>query len=145
MQRNRRITQQSDGRRFRNVVNQHLNHAELHRRFFVSFLIRLIWFLNIWILTRKLLNVETAKNSRLTVFLLTFKLIFLFKSLLTIEFLSTQWTVLTSTESSISTGMKWMQPLRRLCFPTTVNKAQGQSINNVGEYLPQPVSSHWQL
>ena len=27
----------------------------------------------------------------------------------------------------------------------TVNKAQGQSINNLGVYLPQPVFSHGQL
>ena len=27
----------------------------------------------------------------------------------------------------------------------TINKAQGQSINNLGVYLPQPVFSHGQL
>ena len=26
-----------------------------------------------------------------------------------------------------------------------INKAQGQSINNLGDYLPQPVFSHGQL
>ena len=32
-----------------------------------------------------------------------------------------------------------------LCFAMTINKAQGQSINNLGVYLPQPVYSHGQL
>ena len=30
----------------------------------------------------------------------------------------------------------------KLCFAMTINKAQGQSINNLGVYLPQPVFSH---
>ena len=30
-------------------------------------------------------------------------------------------------------------------FAMTINKAQGQSINNLGVYLPQPVFSHGQL
>ncbi|KAG5576033.1 hypothetical protein H5410_056167 [Solanum commersonii] len=33
----------------------------------------------------------------------------------------------------------------RLCFSMTINKAQGQTIPNVGLYLPQHVSSHGQL
>ncbi|KAG5565447.1 hypothetical protein RHGRI_001363 [Rhododendron griersonianum] len=33
----------------------------------------------------------------------------------------------------------------RLCFAMTINKAQGQTIPNVGVYLPQPVFSHGQL
>ena len=33
----------------------------------------------------------------------------------------------------------------KLCFAMTVNKAQGQSINNLGVYLPYPVFSHGQL
>ena len=33
----------------------------------------------------------------------------------------------------------------KLCFAMTINKAQGQSINNLGVYLPQPVFSHGQL
>ena len=33
----------------------------------------------------------------------------------------------------------------KLCFATTINKAQGQSINNFGVFLPQPVFSHGQL
>lgn len=33
----------------------------------------------------------------------------------------------------------------RLCFSMTINKAQGQTIPNVGLYLPQHVFSHGQL
>jgi ATP-dependent DNA helicase PIF1 len=33
----------------------------------------------------------------------------------------------------------------RLSFAMTVNKAQGQTIPNVGLYLPEPVFSHGQL
>ena len=33
----------------------------------------------------------------------------------------------------------------KLCFAMTINKAQGQSINNLGVYLPQPVFLHGQL
>ncbi|KAL4564811.1 hypothetical protein LXL04_028882 [Taraxacum kok-saghyz] len=33
----------------------------------------------------------------------------------------------------------------RLCFAMTINKAQGQTIPNVGVYLPDPVFSHGQL
>jgi ATP-dependent DNA helicase PIF1 len=33
----------------------------------------------------------------------------------------------------------------RLSFAMTVNKAQGQTIPNVGVYLPKPVFSHGQL
>uniref|UniRef100_K3Y1E1 ATP-dependent DNA helicase n=1 Tax=Setaria italica TaxID=4555 RepID=K3Y1E1_SETIT len=40
---------------------------------------------------------------------------------------------------------KWKQFLVRLSFAMTINKAQGQTIPNVGIYLPEPVFSHGQL
>ena len=41
--------------------------------------------------------------------------------------------------------MKRRQFPIRLCFAMTINKAKGQSINNLGVYLPQPVFSHGQF
>ena len=41
--------------------------------------------------------------------------------------------------------MKRRQFPIRLCFAMIINKAQGQSINNLGDYLPQPVFSHGKL
>lgn len=33
----------------------------------------------------------------------------------------------------------------RICFAMTINKAQGQTLNRVGIYLPQPAFSHGQI
>ncbi|XP_012857053.1 PREDICTED: ATP-dependent DNA helicase PIF1-like [Erythranthe guttata] len=40
---------------------------------------------------------------------------------------------------------KWKQFPVRLCFAMTINKAQGQTISNVGVYFPQSGFSHGQL
>ena len=41
--------------------------------------------------------------------------------------------------------MKRRQFPIRLSFAMTMNKAQGQNIDNLGVHLPQPVFSHGQL
>ena len=51
----------------------------------------------------------------------------------------------TPSESSLPFRVKIRQFPIRLCFAMTMNKAHGQSINNLGVYLPQPVLSHGQL
>ena len=45
-------------------------------------------------------------------------------------------------ETSLPSRTKRRQFTIRLCFAMTIKKAQGQSINNLGVYLPQPVFSH---
>ena len=52
---------------------------------------------------------------------------------------------LTSSEISLPFRVKRRQFTIRLCFAMTINKTQGQSINNIGVYLPQPIFSHGQL
>ena len=52
---------------------------------------------------------------------------------------------LTPSETFLPFGMKRRQFPIRLCFGMTTNKAQGQSINNSGVYLPQPVFSYGQF
>ena len=52
---------------------------------------------------------------------------------------------LNPSESSLPSRMKKRQFPFRLCFAMTINKTQGQSINNLGVYLPQPVFSHGQM
>lgn len=50
-----------------------------------------------------------------------------------------------SDEDMFPFKMKRTQFPIRLCFSMTINKAQGQTIPNVGIYLPEPVFSHGQL
>jgi ATP-dependent DNA helicase PIF1 len=50
-----------------------------------------------------------------------------------------------SDDISLPFKMKRKQFPIRLSFAMTINKAQGQTIPNVGIYLPEPVFSHGQL
>ena len=49
---------------------------------------------------------------------------------------------LTPSELSSQFTMKRRQFRVRLCFKMTINKVRGQSMNNLGAYLPKPVFSH---
>jgi hypothetical protein len=50
-----------------------------------------------------------------------------------------------SEDLTLPLKFKRKQFLIRLSFAMTINKAQGQTIPNVGIYLPEPVFSHGQL
>jgi ATP-dependent DNA helicase PIF1 len=50
-----------------------------------------------------------------------------------------------SEDNSLPFKLKRKQFPIRLSFAMTINKAQGQTIPNVGIYLPEPVFSHGQL
>ena len=52
---------------------------------------------------------------------------------------------LTPTDTNLPFKLSRRQFPVRLCFAMTINKAQGQSINNLGVYLPSPVFGHGQL
>ncbi|GJX95036.1 ATP-dependent DNA helicase PIF1-like protein [Tanacetum coccineum] len=53
--------------------------------------------------------------------------------------------ILTSTQSKWPFVLKRRQYPIRPCYAMTINKSQGQSLNYVGLYLPNPMFSHGQL
>ena len=52
---------------------------------------------------------------------------------------------LTPSDTTLPFKLSGRQFPVKLCFAMTVTKAQGQSINNLVVYLPEPVFSHGQL
>ena len=52
---------------------------------------------------------------------------------------------LSPSESSLPFTLKRLQFPVRVAFSMTINRAQGQTLNKMGLYLPQPVFSHGQL
>ena len=55
------------------------------------------------------------------------------------------WIELSPSDSLLPCEVSTRQFSIKLCFAMTINKAQGQSTNNLEVYLPQPVFSHGQL
>jgi len=55
------------------------------------------------------------------------------------------WISLTPSDTNLPFILKWCQFPVRVTFSMTVNKSQGQTLNRVSLFLPQPVFSHGQL